>query len=58
MPKSTFPINRFAIFTAMFCAAVLSSTPNLRAQTSDEKYRPRPQCLGGRFELKGRLPRT
>src|SRR5580698_9880326 len=29
--------NRFAMFTTMFCAAVLSSTPDLQAQKSDVK---------------------
>jgi hypothetical protein len=60
MPKSTFPVKRFAVFTTVFCAAVLSSAPNLLAQNSDEKYRPRPRprCRGGRFGLEGRLPIT
>jgi hypothetical protein len=29
--------NRFAAFTTMLCAAVVSSTPNLQAQKSDVK---------------------
>jgi hypothetical protein len=29
--------NRFAVFTTMLCAAVLSSTPNLKAQQSEVK---------------------
>jgi pimeloyl-ACP methyl ester carboxylesterase len=29
--------NRFAVFTTMFCAAVMSSTPNLQAQQSEVK---------------------
>jgi pimeloyl-ACP methyl ester carboxylesterase len=29
--------NRFAVFTTMLCAAVVSSTPNLQAQKADEK---------------------
>jgi hypothetical protein len=48
--------NRFAVFTTMLCAAVLSSTPNLKTrQFRNEKYRPRPRCLGGWFGLEGRL---
>ena len=30
-------INRFAVFTTMLCAAVLSGTPNLQAQKSEVK---------------------
>jgi hypothetical protein len=37
MPKCTFPINRFAVFTTMLCAPVLSNTPNLRAKNSEVK---------------------
>ena len=29
--------NRFAVFTTMLCAAVVSSTPNLQAQQSEAK---------------------
>ena len=48
--------NRFAVFTAMLCAAVVSSTPKLTSSAvRSEKYRSRPRCLGGRFGLEGRL---
>jgi hypothetical protein len=58
MLKFTFPINRFAVFTTMLCAAVLLNTPNLLAQNSDGKYRARSRCRGGRFGLDGRLSGT
>jgi hypothetical protein len=37
MPKSTFLINRFAVFTTMLGAPVLSIRPNLPAQNSEVK---------------------
>jgi len=30
--------NRFEVFTTMLCAALLSSTPNLKAQQSEVKH--------------------